>query len=358
MSSYIPVGTPVDAESLDRMSQQQLTQRTILDPRFAGYQADFRWEDHIDLHIKDNILRTRVIGSLNQFSKTPEGQHVIRQASAMSALREKDTVALSTNIPPAMQEKLLAIRGCNGKLTIANDGNNVFMTMLDAVLLNRPQIEQVELQLSNGQFRDMSVQGTLFHELAHAADGLGRGGAEAHLLTSRHVKPLAEAMATAQRDQIALARETPPRALSEGNLHVEARRMPEAKSAQLNPSSPQWHVHVWLRAVNPAKNESIPTSKATTPDRLTGLRAKALASATHALQVREQTLDPIIEFPAMRLTNEFMRKYYNEPDRAMNHSAVHYETANEQYVTPTALGGDHYYDTIKLPTKPKQPRQR
>ena len=153
---YIPVGTKLTRSVLKNITPEQMRSREIFDPRFVGFEADFEWRDYITVTMPNSVLRNRVIGSLDQFAQTPEGQHVIRQAGAMQNYREYG------QIDPHGKPQ--------ARVTITDGAVNQHLS--GVISSNLAQIYRNEYRGADGQYYDWSVQGTVLHELSHAMDAV------------------------------------------------------------------------------------------------------------------------------------------------------------------------------------------
>lgn len=161
----LPVGTILTETQARQYSSQAIINRELFDPKYSGYDPNFQWQDYISINVNDNVMRMRIIGSLNQFSDTPEGQHVIRQAAAMQAFR-----MFKTTTPTEDQEK-------RAKLPIVSDetGGGFWLNKYlpdGAISTSRNQIESSEFLNIKGGYTDLSVQHLLYHELIHSMDSL------------------------------------------------------------------------------------------------------------------------------------------------------------------------------------------
>jgi hypothetical protein len=158
-NNYIPVGTELTPAQMAALPEKFLATRSVYDPRYAGFEKNFLWENYIRVDVKDNILRMHIRQSLDQFAQTPEGQHIIRQAAAMQLHRYE-------TMPPAQRAKIAH----PAMLEIVSGLQCGFDVSNNKLWMNVAQIEGYELLGKSGQYYDMSVQGTLFHEIGHAAD--------------------------------------------------------------------------------------------------------------------------------------------------------------------------------------------
>ena len=82
------------------------------------------------------------------------------------------------------------------------------------------------------------------------------------------------------------------------------------------------------------------------------------AGAIKRLQEERQSAikvyqEQLFELPTINTTNAFMRRYYNEPERALDHGAGNLEWPFLGLITAQKeLGADHFYDEIEVPTVP------
>lgn len=79
-----------------------------------------------------------------------------------------------------------------------------------------------------------------------------------------------------------------------------------------------------------------------------------------ATAVEEKTHYAAAEYAVIDATNQFMHRYYNEPERALQASAVYFDPPMLHWQTPRELGADHFYDEINAPPMPRghNPQQR
>lgn len=155
---YIPVGTKLTPAFLRTISLEQMKSREVFDPRYAGFEADFEWQRYLDVTIPDSPLRTRVIGALDQFARTPEGQHMIRQAGAMQNYR------IYGKTDPKHRPQ--------ARVPIGDGITNLHMPSNGAITYNLQDIVSFEYRGMDGQYYDWSVQHIVFHELSHSMDAV------------------------------------------------------------------------------------------------------------------------------------------------------------------------------------------
>jgi hypothetical protein len=314
--NYIPVGTEFSKAQMAALSKEFLEKREIFDPRYAGFEENFQWQKYIKVDLKDNILRMRVIGALNQFSDTPEGQHLIRQVGAMEAWRKFHTLT------PTHEQQIASI------LPIIDGPSGHYDMIGHHVWIDRQQIESVEFKGKNGKFHDASIQNVLFHELAHAADGL-MTVENMEMLMQTHAKPFVDGV------------EALFKMGKEQQARFSQKCMDVAKSGK-----------PILAAVDTKEQACMPEISPEWKEKFNKL-AKTIGQLQLAL------ISPPTEHSAIEATNKFMRPHYSEPDRILNHAAIRIEDKKDWYTTQPGLGGDHYYDSIKLPNispKPKKPQ--
>ena len=327
--NYIPVGTEFSQSAMAKLTKKFLETREILDPHYAGFEKDFQWQRHVKVSIKDPFLRTRVIGALNQFSDTPEGQHLIRQAGAMEAWRRFHTLT------PTAEQKAASI------LPIIDGDRAHYDLKTQAIWMNRDQIETMEYKVKNGNFYDASVQDILFHELGHAADALITKN-NMHQLLQTHAKPYTDNSNAIQ------------------SMQKELKTFP-AQCPTLKPLPPieESSKRIYVRIVNFAQStaaESVSHDTNCPKNTPPGWRKRFGHLVMNEEKLQLNFVSPPTEHAIIENTNKFMHSYYNEPDRILNHGAGRMELDNK-YVTQPGLGGDHFYDSIKLPPVPFKPHK-
>lgn len=149
----IAVGQILSPEQFRQTDLKALQQRRILDPGFAGFDAQFDWRDHLRLEIPSERPEAHAIAAtLDQLARTPEGQQLMRQASAMQAFRAR------TSAYPA-------------HVNITLGAHNDFDMATGTLRMNIPLMQQHQFIGPDGRGVDFSLQHVLFHELLHAADG-------------------------------------------------------------------------------------------------------------------------------------------------------------------------------------------
>jgi hypothetical protein len=176
---YVPVGKVFSQHEIDNLSLRELQNRRILDPRFAGFEANFNWRDYVQLEISSDQLRAWVEGSLEQFSKTEEGQHLLRQSLAMQTFRNTGVVPTAENLREAPQSNRVKIKD-------GIDGNGFELN--GVIELDRQEIRTSEYEAEDGTFVNFFVQSSLYHELCHSADGFFTK-ATSELMSQSHEQP-------------------------------------------------------------------------------------------------------------------------------------------------------------------------
>lgn len=149
----IPVGQILSPEQFQKLDLKALQQREILDPAFAGFDAAFNWRDHLRLEMPAQKPEARAIAAtLDQLSRTHEGQQLIRQASAMQAFR-----AASAGMPAV--------------LTIQIGSDSTFDAASGSLRISPEQMLAHRFTSISGRAVPFTLQHVLYHELLHAADG-------------------------------------------------------------------------------------------------------------------------------------------------------------------------------------------
>lgn len=77
--TFVPIDPPLAEDKLRLLTPEQLRNRDILDPRFAGFDPRFDWHAFVELE----AANPRLIAALDKISIHPLGQQVIRQAFAL-----------------------------------------------------------------------------------------------------------------------------------------------------------------------------------------------------------------------------------------------------------------------------------
>lgn len=169
---YIPLGTDLTAEEAAGWSLRDLKERSLYDPRYAGLDIAFDWRHYVTVDMQDAEFRTQVETALNQFSRTPEGQQILRQALANRVFER------TGNLPTNQELSSASLRAHRTMITDYVEENGVRLpieasTYLDGVIgLSREEIQRMEYETADHGFSNGSVQDALFHELTHGADGL------------------------------------------------------------------------------------------------------------------------------------------------------------------------------------------
>lgn len=89
---HLNVGDTITPEELLKIPQDQLINRSLKDPRYAGYDPNFNWREYLNLRPKDSPLYASVAAELDRYAGNENGQHVIRQMGAMQNLRFEQTL--------------------------------------------------------------------------------------------------------------------------------------------------------------------------------------------------------------------------------------------------------------------------
>jgi hypothetical protein len=156
MSWYIPVGTELSPEQISGYGLAQFQNRDIFDPAYTGFEENFDWRLYIRVEHTDPILQAQFEQTMEQFSRTPDGQHLMRQAHAMQTYRNSLDPSTADNDPRiSIQQDELVFNATNGYIG-----------------MDRGIIERTEYLGTDGQFHDLAVQSAVLHELLHAADPL------------------------------------------------------------------------------------------------------------------------------------------------------------------------------------------
>ena len=189
---YVPVGSRLDDTQLAAIGLEDLRGRSLYDPRYAGFTPDFRWQDHANVRIDDPELRAQVEGALDQLSRTPEGQHVLRQAAAMQMFRMFGTLT------PTSEQREEGAVPITGEIADPNWPGG-FNSATGILGINAVALRRAEYLGQDGQYHDASLQNVLLHELGHAMDGLNIGENFVKLREIHHPALMQQVQAEAAR---------------------------------------------------------------------------------------------------------------------------------------------------------------
>lgn len=167
--AYVPVGTQYTRDQMAALTRAALADRSIYDPHYAGFEPDFDYTRYVDVAIDDPTLAQEVRRSLEQFSRTERGQHVLRQAAAMQGFRETGIVPPLGEVNHRIPVRDYVLHPETGaKLPPIT---NQYFIMNNTLTLRRQSIATNEVLGADGNYMEMTLQDVLFHELSHAADG-------------------------------------------------------------------------------------------------------------------------------------------------------------------------------------------
>ena len=152
MSRPLPVDRPITADMLLTYTPEELVNRPILHPDFAGFDPDFRYYEHVLVSL-DGEANRMVTETLEQLAQTPEGQQLMRQASALNKIKSGAPAVLIANPPPEIAPESSHYNPRFGWLKV-----------------DYGQVMNSEYQTTDGQWMDFSIQRTVIHELFHAAN--------------------------------------------------------------------------------------------------------------------------------------------------------------------------------------------
>lgn len=156
----IPVAPPLSAEAITNLTTEQLRNREILDPNYAGFDSGFNWRSVVKLET-DN---PKIAEALDKISSTPLGQHVLRQAYAIhqSLLRQ-------ANDNPDIRRQL----GDIGSQLVLSEGPSTRSNGIGIVTINTSELAARPYFDKNGVRQPMTLEHVLFHEFTHLADAFG-----------------------------------------------------------------------------------------------------------------------------------------------------------------------------------------
>lgn len=183
---HVPVGTELSESEWRQWSQQELENRELRDPRFAGYDPHFDPSHYVRIDVRNPDTRKKVAGTIAQFASTPDGQWKLRQAQAMQAYRAEHG---SWGEPDASGHVRIGITDAHNPrqfnpLNINRTSNSDITT--GTIHLERDTIENVEYRGTDGRYYDESYQDVLGHELSHLGDGMLSAGNLSALQRARH----------------------------------------------------------------------------------------------------------------------------------------------------------------------------
>jgi hypothetical protein len=191
---YFPIGKIITAKQLEAYTPQQLQNRSLDDPRYAGFDAHFDWHRYIQVNVKNTVLAASVVKVLDQISQTPEGQQMLRQALATQTWRDQtgqtenrdahsDHRIEISDAPHKYANRFTLenyvagfIKKAPGKVVTALQkvelGNFGGFLQKVGIITVGPDVRFFKIKGRDGEYRDITLQDTIVHELGHARDPL------------------------------------------------------------------------------------------------------------------------------------------------------------------------------------------
>ena len=170
-------------EALRALTEKQLQERTIEDPKYAGFDPKFDWHTYISIDDLPPALKLEVSASLDLQSKTERFQHSVRQSFAIRASIMKDPTTRQLLNNPAMSAMFAnpAFQGTannpkisirerpTGQTTVAEGTSTA--PVLGIVFIDREEIRLREFLGKDGNYNHVSLHSAIGHEFDHLMDG-------------------------------------------------------------------------------------------------------------------------------------------------------------------------------------------
>lgn len=184
------MGKTFTQQEIDNFSLADLKFRRILDPAYAGFEADFDWHNYVDIKVTDPQVREKIEISLNEMAQTPEGQHVLRQSLAMETFRTTGEVVDKDHLLQHPKGQVNRVRFYMG------DSGNNYDRKYGEIELDLNSINTTQFHRTDGTYTNSTFQETIYHELLHSADGLNTKE-NRDMIDRSHTRPYWDAYNTA-----------------------------------------------------------------------------------------------------------------------------------------------------------------